>query len=1161
VRSWQGILLLPVVAAIAGIVILGGASARTATSGSADNAPELGRLQDPPSALVAAPQGGLAVISPTPSTPPPPPAKDPKLDSHLVELLVSAKEAALAGQAINSQTVDLLPPPVRGTIRTGLMHLDSTGLVQTYIYLDAPTDQLASALDDLGVRIEIREDERGVWQASIPILQLQAVARFPEVRQISLPNYPVRDAGAIMTEGDAIIRADLARSTYGLAGSGVTVGVISDGVYGLSGSQASGDVPSFVDTTTCNVVAPLDPTVSAAGSEALAMMEIIHDVAPGASLMLGYWGMGRGLPNGTSLQFEQAVDCLAQNADVVVDDISFFNNGPYDGTSSVSYNTSQELNNLSNPIRLYSTSVGNYAERHYQGDYVDSGVDVYDLIKPNHGNLHLFQATAETVDARGLGPQHYDVVRVYNQAPYNSAAVALQWNDAWGASSNDYDLYVFDSAWNLVAASASLQSGTQNPTEWVGWLNQGASPADYYVAISNYNDAAAARTFNVFFYGFGLMEVTSGGPDHNFNTERSSVPNEADASDGVVSAGAIDQADVGHDDIETFSSRGPTEDDRMKPEVTAIDGVCVTGAGGFGSGTCQTTGKKFFGTSAASPHVGAVAALLLECRPDLMADGPGDDPAAERSTLRVSILNSAVDLGAGGPDNTYGHGRLDAYAAAQDLCAATPTPTPTDTPTSTPTDTPTATPTPTDTPTPTATPTPTDTPTVTSTPTDTPTSTPTRTPTATPTLPFLGRLVLPYQSSTKAYANANDDPELDVTGSLTVEAWAKYLGDHSWIQSIAYKLNAYRLSLGYYDSARCVGFVLWSPSGPVGGDRCEWPPPYYPGWHHVAGVFSADTGEMRTYLDGNLYYGPLPFTTTINNSSDILQVGYNLVGEIDELRISDAARYTGSTYSVPTSPFACDEDTRALWHFDEPDGATEFHDACGAVDNLLVGYDGAHTEGGGAPTPTPTSTPLTPTATPTPTDTPTVTSTPTDTPTSTPTRTPTATPTPTDTPTATPTPTDTPTPTATATPPPGVDTDGDGCTDDEELAMAFDPNAWYDFYDVPVPANADPVPNGPRNQAINLADALAVLFYVPTGLGLGPSANGADYDSDKGIDTDGDTVVDIPPDGVPDGRDYDRSPGPNPSPPWDAGPPDGFINIVDVLALLAQVPLSCAAPP
>lgn len=48
------------------------------------------------------------------------------------------------------------------------------------------------------------------------------------------------------------------------------------------------------------------------------------------------------------------------------------------------------------------------------------------------------------------------------------------------------------------------------------------------------------------------------------------------------------------------------------------------------------------------------------------------------------------------------------------------------------------------------------------------------------------------------------------------------------------------------------------------------------------------------------------------------------------------------------------------------------------------------------------------------------------------------------------------------------DDDNDGCADEEELAMGFDPVAWYDFYDVPVPAVAAPDPNGPKNVAINM---------------------------------------------------------------------------------------------
>jgi hypothetical protein len=105
---------------------------------------------------------------------------------------------------------------------------------------------------------------------------------------------------------------------------------------------------------------------------------------------------------------------------------------------------------------------------------------------------------------------------------------------------------------------------------------------------------------------------------------------------------------------------------------------------------------------------------------------------------------------------------------------------------------------------------------------------------------------------------------------------------------------------------------------------------------------------MRIYLDGTAFSDLINFGTAINNSAKPLEVGFRfdggLGGEVDELRISDFARYTGPTYAVPTAPFTCDEHTRALWHFDEFEGATVFHDACGVVDNLLVGYNGAHTE-------------------------------------------------------------------------------------------------------------------------------------------------------------------------------------------------------------------------
>lgn len=138
---------------------------------------------------------------------------------------------------------------------------------------------------------------------------------------------------------------------------------------------------------------------------------------------------------------------------------------------------------------------------------------------------------------------------------------------------------------------------------------------------------------------------------------RAPCPTTPTPGGGVVSLGAINASDPGADTIASYSSRGPTNDGRLKPDATAIDGVSVTGSGGFF--------VPFYGTSAAAPHAGGIAALLLSCNPALRAGEPGDDPASDRASLRNALLGSAVDLGPAGPEMTYGHGRLDALAAAR----------------------------------------------------------------------------------------------------------------------------------------------------------------------------------------------------------------------------------------------------------------------------------------------------------------------------------------------------------------------------------------------------------------------------------------------------------------------------------------------------------------
>ena len=557
--------------------------------------------------------------------------KHAKLSSQLVMLA----DAALRPAAFGLE--EALPRELEGAVMAGRMRITPDGAVQVFIEVE-DVDQLGE-LTSLGVTVERVDDELGIVQAQAPSAKLRAIAALPAVRHLRLPEYAFTHAGTVQTEGDAVMRSDQLRAAVGVDGTGVTVGVISDGVGGLAASQALGDLPA-VDTSTCNVVGG-DP--GASGAEGTALLEIVHDVAPGADLMFGNFGFS------TVLDFNAAVDCLAANADIVVDDIGWIGVGPYDGTSLVSQNTAGALNGAG-PIKGYYTSVGNQAKRHYQGVFVDSGSSISS--GPDSWDTHEFDAIDGTVHA-GAVPAPADKNRLV-LSPGAFASIIVVWDDPWGASGNDYDLLVGDGV-VIVPCAVDLQDGDDKPVEGCGIFNGGASDLDIDIYLGNLSGAAAPVTFDLFVLCSGCVAHANGNL-LDFNTVAGSVPNQSDAGGSpasVVSVGAVYHGSPSS--IESYSSNGPTDDERLKPDVVAADGVCILGSDGFASGnpSCQTTGVQFYGTSASAPHVAAAGALLLEC-----------DPSLGRVALRNLIMGSAIDLGDPGADNVYGWGRVDVLASA-----------------------------------------------------------------------------------------------------------------------------------------------------------------------------------------------------------------------------------------------------------------------------------------------------------------------------------------------------------------------------------------------------------------------------------------------------------------------------------------------------------------
>src|SRR5262245_36866424 len=488
--------------------------------------------------------------------------------------------------------------PVAGSLVPADPPRSPDGKLNVYVDCSPLGADQRAALERAGAIIDGSEPGHGGVPPSFYPAALYSIAEFSWVRAVRPVDRAVVRAGSATTEGDAAARADRVRA-QGLDGSGVVVGVISDGIDSLRAAQRSGDLGDVTVPDSC-------PRGS--GDEGTALLEIVHDVAPGARLLFA--------GPSDSVAMVDAVNCLtAAGADVIVDDLGFFGE-PYfeDGAVASAVRAAVQAG------VSYHSSAGNEAGEHLEQDYAPL---------PD-STLHDFG-----------GGDNTDTVVV---PAGGSLTCILQWNDPFGASGNDYDLLLLDQDLNPIATSEDPQNGGQDPIEVVDVVNQTGSDAIAHLLINRVQ--GEARRLELFCLGASSLE---------HSTAAGSIVGHP-ALDEVVAVAAIDAADPGLDEVEPFSSRGPARIDfparvdRAKPDVAAFDGVSISNAGGFPA--CPPA-CAFFGTSAASPHTAGVAALLLQKDPSLT-------PAAVQAALRAG----AVDIGPGGFDDASGFGRLDALASA-----------------------------------------------------------------------------------------------------------------------------------------------------------------------------------------------------------------------------------------------------------------------------------------------------------------------------------------------------------------------------------------------------------------------------------------------------------------------------------------------------------------
>lgn len=236
-------------------------------------------------------------------------------------------------------------------------------------------------------------------------------------------------------------------------------------------------------------------------------------------------------------------------------------------------------------------------------------VDQTDFVEThNHGGKVLAVACA------------HDPGQMIGAAP-DAEVLLVRTEDAADEYPAEEDYWVAGLEW-AEAHGADLISTSLGYYDWYEFDDFDGNTAVTTIAA----DLAAAR---------GLLVVTSAG-----NRGLTGVGAPADG-DSVLTVGAVNS--VG--EVAPFSSRGPTADGRIKPDVMTM-GFMVTTMN-------DTTVDQYFqrsGTSYSCPIAAGAAAILLQANPDLL---PMDIVEAFRSTATQSDA----------PDNDYGWGLIDLPAA------------------------------------------------------------------------------------------------------------------------------------------------------------------------------------------------------------------------------------------------------------------------------------------------------------------------------------------------------------------------------------------------------------------------------------------------------------------------------------------------------------------
>ncbi|MBI1878921.1 MAG: hypothetical protein HYR94_12010, partial [Chloroflexi bacterium] len=406
----------------------------------------------------------------------------------------------------NETQAQILSLPANGP---GSLLRNEHGELLVYIRLTDVSAPHVQTLKDTGANIVHIAEEYKIITAYIRIDRLLSVAGLAAVQSVQeelkpltsatnlnrqdierfAPAHPQAQAdciSAITSEGDTQLNAAAARTAFGLNGAGVIVGVLSDtyarvaAPVSAANDIASGDLPGPANP--CGRLTPINVIAEgpAAGStdEGRAMLQIVHDLAPGANLAFATAFNGL-------FDFADQIRALRNvaGANIIVDDVSYFVEPFFqDGPVSVA------IQDVTAAGALYFTSAGNSHKVDISGNAITSyEVSTYRPIACPPigltGTCHDFNPGAGTDNTQRLTLSNGGSIRL-----------AFQWAEPWSGVQTDLDIYLLNASNTILAQSIDINpGGSQTPFEFFNYTNNTGSSQQVFLIINRFSGTATPR--------------------------------------------------------------------------------------------------------------------------------------------------------------------------------------------------------------------------------------------------------------------------------------------------------------------------------------------------------------------------------------------------------------------------------------------------------------------------------------------------------------------------------------------------------------------------------------------------------------------------------------------------------------------------------------------